>query len=155
MEPGPAADEPDGDSGSDAPHGATSADELGETSAAGSIPADTEAAVALSEPGPDHAGRNTAEIVVPDDREIGEEATLGSLATATYLIVCPAGDPDDPGRSLATSGTRPEGESDGSGEHMFRAEMPVMDAGWDEPLDRPRRHEGQVAIEDQEDEDSR
>jgi hypothetical protein len=155
MEPGPPAAQPDVGSGSDAPHGATSADEPGVTPEAGSIPADTEAAVALSEPGPDHAGRKTAEIGVPDDREIGEEATLGSLATATYLIVCPAGDPDDPGRSVATSGSRPEVESDEGGEEMSRAEVPELDLAGDEPVDRPRRLEEPRAIGDQEDEEAR
>src|SRR5262249_44701368 len=126
MAPGPPADEAHGDSGSDAPHGATSSDEPGVTPKAGSIPADTEAAVSESEPEVDHADRITAETVVPDDREIGEEAILGSLATTTHLIGCPSGDLDDPGSSLATSGTRPEVESDDGGEELFRAEMPEI-----------------------------
>jgi hypothetical protein len=89
MASGPPTEQLGGDSGSGAPHGATSSDEPAVTPEAGSIPADTEAAVAESEPGVDHADRNTAEIVVPDDRAIGEEAILESIATTTYLIGCP------------------------------------------------------------------
>jgi hypothetical protein len=125
------------------------------TPEAGSIPADTEAVVAESDPVTDHAGRKTAEIIVPDDPEICEGATLGSLATNTYLLGCPAGDPEDPGRSLATSRSRPEVESDDGGEDLSRAEVPETDPGREEPLDLTRRHEGQYAIEDQEDGEAR
>jgi hypothetical protein len=125
------------------------------TSEAGSIPADTEAAVVESDPVTDHAGGKTAEIIVPDDPEIGRGAILGSLATTTYLIGCPPGDPEDPGSSLATSGMRLEGESDDSGEEMSRAEVPERDLAGDESVDRPRRLEEPRAIGDQEDEEAR
>jgi hypothetical protein len=148
-------DETKSDSRPDGPHGDTPSDQPGATPETGSIPADADADVSGSEVGASHAERDTAETGVPTDREIGEEPIAGSLATTTDLIGCPSGDPDDPGSSLATSGTRPEVESDDSGEDMFRAEMPEIHLGRDEPVDLPRRHQEQRPIEDQEDDEAR
>jgi hypothetical protein len=152
MAPVPPADEADGDSRFDEPHGAPSSDQSGATSDAGSNPAETETAVAEPEPEVNDDDKDAARTGVPEVQEIGEEATSGAPATTTFLIGCPSGDPDDPGRSLATSGTRPEIEPDDHGGDMFRTEMPEMDPGWDEPFDLARRHEEHRAIRDQEDE---
>jgi hypothetical protein len=122
---------------------------------AGSIPAETETAVAEPEPEVNDDEKDATRAGVPEVQEIGEEATSGAPATTKFLIGCPSGDPDDPGNSLATSGTRPEGESDDSGEDLFRTEMPEMDLGWDEPFDPARRHEEHQAIRDQEDAEDR
>jgi hypothetical protein len=155
MAPVHPADGADGDSRFDEPHGAPSSDESGVTPDAGSIPAETETAVAEPEPEVNDDDKDAARTGVPEVQEIGEEATSGAPATTTFLIGCPSGDPDDPGRSLVTSGAGAEVESDDSGEEMFRAEMPEMDLGWDEPVDLPRRHEEHQAIQDQEDEEDR
>ena len=87
------ADESGGDSRPDEPHGATPPDEPGATLEAGSIPAATDTDVTESESGVDHVYRDVAETIVPEDREIGEEAIAGSLATTAYLIGCPPGAP--------------------------------------------------------------
>jgi hypothetical protein len=155
MAPVPPAAEADGDSRFDEPRGAPSSDESGVTPDAGSIPADTETAVAEPEPEVNDDDKDAAQTGVPEVQEIGEEATSGALATTMFLIGCPSGDPDDPGSSLATSGTRPERESDDRGGDMFRTEMPEMDLGRDEPFDLARRHEEHQAIRDQEDAEDR
>jgi hypothetical protein len=135
----PAAD-PDGDSRLEEPHWATPLPEPAVTPEAGSIPAASDADVPGSEIGARPTERDTAETAVPGDREIGEGAITGSLAT-TYLIGSPSGDPEDPGRSPPMSGAGAEVEPDDRREEMFRAEMPEMDPRRDETVDPRRRHD--------------
>ncbi len=59
------------------------------------------------------------------------------------------------GSSPPRSGAGAEVEPDDRRQEMFRAEMPEMDPGRDEPIDLARRHDLQQATEDQEDEEAR
>ena len=146
ISPEHAVDESGGGSRIDAPHGATPLAETAVTPEAGSIPAATETAVTESESGVDHVYRDVAETIVPEDREIGEEAIAGTVATTAYLIGCPPGAAEDPGSSPPSSGARSEVEADDRREDTVEAETPEIELGWDKPVDLARWHEEQRAI---------
>jgi hypothetical protein len=140
MAPEHPAEGSGGDTRIEEPHGDTSPDTPGLTPDAGSIPNDADSIVVEPEPGRNHAVGNAPQTGVPGDGEIPERSIAGSLATTTYLIGRPSGDPDDPGSSPPTSVTRPEVDSDDRGEDMFRAERSEMDLGREEPIDLTRPH---------------
>jgi hypothetical protein len=123
VSPEPPADEP-GD-----PHGAPAPDEPYATSETRSIAEVADAVVPESEPEVNHAEKDAAEVIVPQEREIGDEATSGALAATKFLIGCPSGNPGDGDHSPPTSGAGAEIEPDDRREDMLPTEMPEMDVG--------------------------